>query len=154
MSTEVSMGIKVYVDTVAPATWDQAGFAALTTKKLIGKLLNIPEFGATIEVIKSKYLEDNFVTKDLGSIDYGQIMLECSRDMTSEGQVICKDAIDVNGATYNKDHYFFIQLLSGELLGFAAKIAGAPINIGSADAVIGRKIPVEINSVVYEIEAP
>ena len=153
MSTAVSIGVKLYVDTAIPATWDRAGLEALTTKKQISKLLNIPTFGATIEVIESKYLEDNFVTKDMGSVNYGSTELECSRDFTSEGQELCRAATDVNGATYNKNHTFIIELLSGELIAFLGKISGSPINISTADAVIGRNIPVAINSPVYEIAA-
>ena len=156
MSTAISNGITLFVTDKVPV----GGFAAatrtvieaLTDQKQISKLINIPQFGAAAAVIETEYLEDDFVTKDLGAVNYGSTDLECSRDMTSEGQELCRQAL--SGATFNKNLTFIILIPGGEMIAFLGKVSGAPLNISTSGTVVGRSIPVQVNSVVLEFPAP
>jgi len=90
--TTAVAGTRFAIASGDPATFDEAGFAALQFKN-IGKIKNGGEIGKVFEVIKNNYLSQRGTEKRKGTFDAGTLNLEVDVQ-TDEGQAACDEALD------------------------------------------------------------
>lgn len=87
---EAAAGSRVYVVANAPATFDAAGYAALT-KVLVGLVGSVPEIGDEFELATFKTLAGT-TEKDKGGSDSGGITIPIALAVDDAGQIILDTA--------------------------------------------------------------
>lgn len=123
-----SVGSTLYVVATAPATYDAAGYAALTWVA-VGEIRDIPEFGKRRNSISFVPLNGN-VQKYGGVTDNGKINIPFLLNTDDAGQIILKSGqssnapISVRVTTQNGDVYYFRALVLSFL-----------VNIGDANSM-------------------
>ena len=71
-----SIGAFVEVSFTAPATFDEAGYAAIADYVELGGNLSLPTFGGTSSSSSNTPLKTGTVCKSKGAIDWGQLTLD------------------------------------------------------------------------------
>ena len=139
----VSTGIVFGVTTVLPGTFSELGMSALNFFK-VGELTEIPEFGATIELLVNKPLEKKgAVSKNTGSIDYGSTIITMGRDTSDLGQSILKRGVELG---INQEHSFCLILPNGEVDYFMGKIFSYKTTPGAANSIVASSVNIEVTS--------
>jgi hypothetical protein len=141
MTVQSAAGASLGISSVAPGTYNEAGFAALTFTNC-GEITNLGDFGRIYELIKHNALDTRATTKLKGSYDEGQLPLELGFDAIDAGQTALRAA-----SVSDADFYFQVQLQSGKKFWFAAKVMGFRIKVGSVNDIVGAMVPLELTSV-------
>jgi hypothetical protein len=141
--------LSVVADT--PATFNEAGFEALTFVD-VGEVTNIPEFGPNVQVVTHEPLATGVTEKYKGFINYGSVGIEAAYDDADAGQVVMSDA--VTGATKNDEHSFKIEMQDGSVRYFTGKVFSYTENPGAANSMVACSMQLEINSPILKVAAP
>lgn len=148
MSVITSTGTLFALAAAEPATVDAAGFAALTFTN-VGEITEIPEYGASAEVVSHQPLATGRTEKYKGFINNGSMSIQCARDSDDAGQQLL--ALGVTGINKNVEHSFRITYQDGSIDYFTGKIFSYTKNPGGANSMVGSSVQVEINSVIVEV---
>ena len=87
MTAQASAGTLLAVSASMPATFDAAGYAALSWTT-VTDVSDIPEYGPKAEVITFNPLADRITQKATGAIDYGSTVLQMAYIKADAGQNI------------------------------------------------------------------
>jgi len=87
MALTEGIGGFLSVSAAVPATFDAAGYAALTFTE-VGEASEIPEYGATHEVVRFTPLKTGIVNKFHGGKDFGSVTIPLGYDSADAGQII------------------------------------------------------------------
>lgn len=147
-----STGITIAAVLGAPATFDQAGFEALTFEN-IGQVSNIPAFGPTVQVVESNPLATGITEKFVGFVNYGSVALEADYDDEDAGQSLVTSAVDTGDASFGQDFSFELTYSTGAKRYWVGKFFSATENPGSANSMVSTSMNVEINSPVLKVAA-
>ena len=93
-----SVGTVVSVSTTAPATYNAAGFGALTFSPC-GELAELPSFGAEAALATHTPLATGIVAKRRGSLNYGSVALTMAVSDADTGQTVLQDAAEAAAGT-------------------------------------------------------
>lgn len=148
-----STGVTIAAVLGAPATFDQAGFEALTFTT-IGQVSNIPAFGPTVQVVESNPLATGITEKFVGFVNYGSVALEADYDDTDAGQALVTSAVDTGDASFGQDFSFELTYSTGAKRYWVGKFFSATENPGSANSMVSTSMNVEINTPVLKVAAP
>lgn len=151
MAVQTSTGVLVGLVAAEPATFDQAGFAALTFVN-IGELTNVPEFGPDVQVVTHEPLADGITKKFKGFINYGSVALEAGLDDDDAGQALIEAG--VTGGDKNTEHSFKLTYPDGAVRYWTGKLFSYTENPGSANSMVSTTVNVEINSPILKVAAP
>lgn len=143
-----SAGTTVAVSAAAPATFNVAGFAALTFTD-IGEVVDGGELGRVYEVVKHNPLATRETIKRKGSYDSGTIALQMARVPSDAGQTILVAAVDSDAS-----HSFEVTLQDGTILYFTGQITSYLTKIGTTNQITAAQVNVEIDSDIVEDAAP
>lgn len=147
-----STGITIGAVLGAPATFDQAGFEALTFEN-IGQVTNVPAFGPTVQVVESNPLATGITEKFVGFVNYGSVALEADYDDTDAGQALVTSAVDTGDASFGQDFSFELTYSNGAKRYWVGKFFSATENPGSANSMVSTSMNVEINTPVLKVAA-
>jgi len=137
---QTSAGTILSVSATAPATYDQAGFAALTFTD-IGEITDMGEFGKTYNLVTHQPLATRRTVKRKGSFNDGALSLQLARVPDDVGQVVLQAGLD------SDDSYSFkVVLQDGEIQYFSGQVMSYTNNVGSADQINGSAVSVEIDN--------
>ena len=150
MTVSVSTGTKYAVVVGAPATEDDAGYAALTFVD-IGEVTDLPEYGPDVTVVTHEPLATGVTEKYKGFINYGSLSVGLGRDSTDAGQLILSAGVD--GASKNDIHSFRTTFPDGSIHYYQGGVFSYTTNAGSANSVVASTAKIEINSKVLEVAA-
>lgn len=148
MAVLTSTGTLLAVSVAAPATYDQAGFAALTYTN-VGEVTDLPEYGPNVQVVEHNPLATGITEKYKGFINYGSQSMGLAWDVSDAGQTIL--SAGVTGATKNDPHSFRITYQDGSVDYYQGGIFSYTKNPGSANSIVGSTVQVEINSIVVNV---
>lgn len=151
MAVLTSTGTILSISTGQPATHDAAGFAALTFTE-IGKVTNIPEFGASAQVVTLEPLATGITEKHKGFINYGSQTVEAAYDEADAGQVLVSSG--VTGAETNTEFSVKLEYQDGSIRYYKAKIFSYTETPNSANSMVMTSIQMEINSTIVKVAAP
>lgn len=151
MAVVTSTGMVFKIVAEEPATYDQAGYEALTWVE-VGEVTDIPEYGAQVDVVTHQPLETGITEKYKGFINYGSSSLSLGRDTSDVGQVILKAA--VVGAEKNTEHSLGFFYPDGSVEYTTGKIFSYTSNPGSANSIVGSTVNIEINREILDVAAP
>lgn len=141
-----SVGTKISVAIAAPATFDEAGFDALTYS-LVGEASEVPAFGAEAALATHVPLALGYTVKRRGSVNYGSVTIPMALSALDAGQAIMKTAgLAAPGA--NSLLSVEVELPNGDKLWFQAETMSFKTNVGNADAIAMAEVTLEISSAV------
>jgi hypothetical protein len=141
-----SAGSVVSLGDAAPATYDKAGFEAVTWG-VVGEITQVPEFGRVYTGSQHKPLASRKTVKRKGSYNDGSTTMQYGVDEADTGQASLEALVD-NDA----DQAFRIVLQTLKHLYFTAQIMSNPITIGSVDDITTKSVQLEITGeVLFEV---
>lgn len=137
--TTVSIG-------AAPATYDAAGFAAVTFTA-IGDVTDLGSFGNKFNKVTHMPLADRGVVKRKGSYDPGTIQLKMAKARTSDaGQTAL-----VAAAASDNSYSFKVVLQNGKIFYFTGQVMGVVVNVGGVDNITTLESDVELDGLPIEV---
>ncbi len=139
-----SAGTTIGVSVALPATYNTAGFAALTFTD-IGEVVDGGELGRVYEVVKHNPLATRETIKRKGSFDSGSLSLMMARVPSDAGQTILVAAVNSDNS-----HSFEVTLQDGTILYFTAQIFSYLTKVGTTNQITAAQVNVEIDSDIIE----
>ena len=126
-------GSKIFVSATAPATYDEAGFLALTWTE-VGEVTEVPEFGKSYTVVTHNPLGERQTIKRKGSYDNGEITCPYAYDPDDDaGQVILRAAENSDSSySFRVD----IKNPAVKTVYFSAQVIANTLNIGGTDNIV------------------
>jgi len=133
----------------APATYDAAGFAALTWT-VIGGIDKIGTVGAEVEEVTFQPLSGD-KDKLKGPADHGALLPSMAVDESDAGQTLVRAAaVPTNNAKYS----FKVILPSGAIRYSRGRVFGFPENVDSASSVFMAAPKIGLTDKVIPVAAP
>lgn len=151
MAKQVNTGVLLAVSAGQPATFDPAGYAAMTFTA-VGEVLSIDVFGGSADEVQSQPLATGVTEYFRGFIQYGNPSLGLERDATDAGQVILKAHFD--GANAGDAFSAKVTLPDGEVIYLDVRAFSYNVNIGAANSMIGSTVNLRVNKVPVYVAAP
>lgn len=140
MAVRSSAGTTIKISAAKPATFNSAGYAALTWSA-IGEVTDLGEFGREYNLITHNPLGTRGTTKLKGSFNEGSITMQLGLDTDDAGQILCKAAL-----LSDNDYSFEIQTQNGDKYYFQSQVMSFKVGAGSVDQVTAATIMLEITS--------
>lgn len=143
-------GSKLYVSATLPATYDKAGFEALTWTE-IGEVTEVPSMGKVFTIVNHLPLGSRQTVKRKGSYDNGDVDIPYAFDVNNDaGQDILVTALDSDNS-----FAFKVGIKNPEVkcVYWTAQVTSAPITIGSTDSIVMKNSTLAIDDDVL-IEEP
>lgn len=141
-----SVGTLISVADAAPATYDAAGFAALTYA-LVGEAAEIPTFGAEAALATHTPLATGVVNKRRGSVNYGSKTIPMALSDSDAGQAILRTAGLANPGT-DSQVSVKVTMPNMEIQYYTAQVMSFKTNIGNADAIAMAEVTLELDGKV------
>lgn len=141
-----SVGTQVYVSAAVPATYDSAGFGALSWTE-VGEVESLGEYGGSAQISQFVPLATGTVKKRKGSLDYGTSSMVIGKT-TDAGLAIMKSGFD--GANKHLIHSFRIVESDGSIGYYTAVIGSYVYSMGDANTVTRINTNVELTGNVVE----
>lgn len=132
----------------APATFDAAGYAALTWT-LWDEVTNLGDIGPVAEVLKYNTVGTGKVHKRVGPVDEGSQSMEAAFDSANAGQILVKAAQKNRTTLYCRE-----SLSSGDIFYYPSIVPSAPIKVGDASAITMLAPVLEITGDFIEVDKP
>lgn len=153
MSVELVVGTQLRVSTSAPATYDAAGYAALTYTK-VAEITDTGEHGPTLSITDHVPVDTGIAQQFPGTTSLGQKTLTLGQDRTDAGQAILKTALN------NKQRLSVeIEYPGGDFDYFPAYVTSFTTTGGDGNAVRGGSVTLAITTSktgigIVEVNAP
>lgn len=141
-----TLGTTVAISAGVPATYDAAGYAALTYTT-IGEIKDAGQFGLKINKITHTPIDTGVVTKRKGSKDYGTMTLKVGRLTTNAGQALCITAL----ASASAEYAFKVTLQDGSIQYWSGQVFSFDTELGSVDSIVSASIMIELTRPTIEV---
>lgn len=149
MTSQPAAGSALAISAAAPATFTEAGYAALTFTEVEG-IEKLGTLGANTNKIEFQPLKGP-KQKHKGSTDYGALNPSLAHDDGDAGQTLLRTA----GEPGNNARYSFkVTYSDGAVRYFQGRVFGYPENVDGADSLIMANPVIEIDSVIIKVPAP
>jgi len=140
-----SAGTKLYMSASLPATYNQAGFDALTFTE-VGEISDLGEFGRQYNLVTFNPLGDRRTVKRKGSYNDGTIAAQMARVPSDAGQIIVTAAVNSDASRSIK-----IVLQDGTIFYTTVQVMSYTTNVGSVDQITSATVNMEIDNDIIEI---
>jgi len=147
MAIQTSAGTTLGVVSGLPATYDAAGFVALTFAT-VGEITEIPAFGSVYNLITHSPLGERRVVKRKGSVNDGTLTLSFAADAADTGQIAAKAA-----AATDTEVSVAITYPDGEIDYFTGLIMSYQVNAGGVDSIKSDSIVLELTNAPVNVAA-
>lgn len=140
-----SAGTTLSISTALPATYDKAGFAALTFTE-IGEVSDLGEFGRSYNLVTFNSLSNRRTVKRKGSYNDGTINAQMARVPSDAGQAILTAGV-------NSDNSYSIKVVlqDGTVFYTTAQIMSYTTNVGNSEQITAASVGLEIDNDIIEI---
>ena len=145
--TLTNIGTVVSVSAAAPATFDQAGYEALSFSEVTG-VASIGEFGPSYEILNHVDLKDGITQKAHGALNYGDPALQYRVVEADAGQGILDLALSARATISLK-----VERASGLVEYVQTLVTSAPAGEASSSAVYMKSSNLAITSSVVKVAA-
>ena len=135
-----SVGSTLHAVATAPATFDSAGYAALTWVA-VGEIKGIPAFGKSRNSLTFTPLASGAMQKYAGITDAGKISLEFLSNTDDAGQIILKTGVSSSAAISIK-----VTSQNGDVYYFRALVLSYKLGIGDANGLTMATCELDITS--------
>lgn len=141
MTAQTSAGTTLAISAGSPATFNQAGFEALTFTT-IGEVTSVDgDVGRVYNLVTHNPLATRGTKKYKGSYNSGNMTVPLAIDRSDAGQVIAQAAL-----LSDNDYSLALTLQDGRVIYFQGKVMSFPINAGGVDAITAGTITIEITT--------
>ena len=142
MTAITTAGATIEVSAGVPATYNFAGFDALTYTP-IGEITDAGEFGRVYNLVTHNPIGDRKTVKKKGAYNDGQMTLQLARDPGDAGQTLLLSALNSDN-----NYAFKVTLQDASELFFQAVVMSYTTNLGSVDQIVGSTVQVELTDAV------
>ena len=132
----------------APATYDQAGFEALTFVD-VAEVTDVGEYGAAYEVVTHNPLGTGRTVKRKGTVNDGSLQLSLGRDPSDAGQTLIIAGVD--GANKNDVFSHKVTLQDGTVQYFTGQVFSYTTNVGSSNQIVSASTVIELDNQIIEV---
>lgn len=139
-SVSTGAGTTIGIVLAAPATFDAAGYAALTFIG-IGEVTDIPDFGREFELVAHKPLGSRGTVKKKGGFNEGSIDLKLGLNTDDAGTVLLKAA-----ALSDVDYSFKITCPTGDVYYFRGLCMSFKVAVGNSGSIISATAKLELQT--------
>lgn len=143
-----SAGTTIALGSAEPATYDKAGFEALSWT-LIGEVTDIPEFGRLYNLVTHNPLSGRQTVKRKGSFNDGSLTIQYAVDDTDTGQTAIEALID---SDVNQSIRVILQ--DAQHIYFVVQVMSNPITIGTVDNITTKSVQLEVTDAILFETAP
>ena len=141
MTAMTSAGTTLAISAGNPATFDEAGFDALTFTT-IGEITSLDgDIGRVYNLVTHNPLATRATVKKKGSYNSGSITIPLAIDRDDAGQTLALAARDSDN-----NYSFKLVMQDGTELFFQGIVMSFPVNFGGVDAITSGTITVEITA--------
>ena len=147
MTVQTTAGATFGIVASSPATYDAAGFGALTFEN-VGEIVSLGEHGATYALVTHSPLDKRRVQKFKGSVNDGSMPLALGMDIADAGQAVLVGGAD--GANVDTEHSVEVVYQDGSIEYFTCIVMSYTRNPGTIDQVIGANVTVELNNKIID----
>lgn len=140
MGIQTAAGTKVYISAAQPATYNAAGYNALTFT-LVGEITDVGEFGREYEKVRHKPVGTRATRKLKGSYDEGEMNLEMALDTDDAGQIIMKTASESDA-----DYSIKVEAQNGDKYFMQAQVSTFKRQFGTVDDVVMANVSLDITT--------
>lgn len=140
MAVRSSAGTTIAVSASTPATFDAAGYNALSWTA-VGEVVNLGEFGREYNLITHNPVGSRGTVKLKGSFNEGQIALQVGLDTDDAGQILMKAA-----ALSDNNYSFRITTQNGDKYYFQAQVMSFKVGVGGVDDITSATTTLELTS--------
>jgi len=145
--TLTNIGTVVSVSAAAPATFDQAGYEALSFSEVTG-VASIGEFGPSYEILNHVDLKDGITQKAHGALNYGDPALQYRIVEADTGQGILDTALSARTTISLK-----VERASGLVQYVQTLVTSAPTSEGTSGAIYMKSSNLALKSAIVEVAA-
>ncbi|MEL6100476.1 MAG: hypothetical protein AAFR68_04075 [Pseudomonadota bacterium] len=130
MAFETAAGATLAASAALPATYDAAGYAALTFTD-VGEVENLGAFGRNYNLVSFLPLAERGASKQKGSFNNGQFNPRLALDADDTGQGILETALDSDNAVALR-----VTLSSGRIYYMSVLVMQWQPTIGTVDDIV------------------
>lgn len=145
MAVQTSAGSTLSISSTLPATYDAAGYDALTWL-VVGEVTDIGEFGAEYNLVTHTPVGSRQVKKYKGSFNNGSIQVQMARDVDNAGQTAL-----IAASKSDASHAFKVTLQDLTKIYFTGMVMSYKTSVGSVDQITGANATIEIDSEIVEV---
>lgn len=140
MTVRTSAGTTLKVSANAPATFNVAGYSALTFTA-VGEITDLGEFGREFALVTHNPVGTRGTQKFKGSFNEGTMNLTLGLDTDDAGQVLMKAASLADSA-----YSFEVTTQNGDTYYFQAMVMSFKVGIGSVDSITTATCTLELTT--------
>lgn len=140
MTARTSAGSTLAISAAAPATFNEAGYEALTFTN-IDEITDLGEFGREYALVTHNPLDTRATVKRKGSYNEGAMDLRLALDTDDAGQILLSTASESDA-----DYSFELTLQNGDVYYFQGQVMTFKIGVGSVDQITGASVRIELTS--------
>lgn len=153
MTAQTVAGTAIGISAALPATYNEAGYAALTFTK-IGEITDGGSHGRTYAVVNHNPIDTRGTQKYKGSFNEGQKTIQLAVDPGDEGQLLVKTALDDDA-----DYAFCVTYQDGSKDYFLAKVTSWSKSTTTVDTMYSASVGLELTTAkdgtgIIEVPAP
>lgn len=140
MAVRTSAGSTLKISAGVPATFNVAGYEALTYTT-IGEITNFGEFGREYTLVTHNPVANRGTVKFKGSFNEGALTLQLGLDTDDAGQILAKTA---SGSDAN--YAFMLTTQNGDIYYFQAQVMSFKVGVNDVNSITSATIMVEITT--------
>ena len=148
-NVQTTAGTTFAVVSGIPATYDSAGFAALSWVS-VGEVTNMGDIGPEFTLVTYDAIGNRITKKLKGQVDMGSQSIEVGRDGTDAGQVILKAAVTVGSASEDSVHSFRVTYKDASIEYYTGLPMSYSTSLGDANQVTSASIAIELDNTIVE----
>ena len=154
MAVQTVAGTTIHIVDAQPATYDAAGYAAVTGWKKVGEITDGGSHGKTYAEVTHSPIDTRMIQKFKGSINIGTKTLQLGIDDDDEGQIVLKAALDSDN-----DYSFKVTYQDGAIDYFQAKVMSFDKAATSVDSIRSATVNLGLSGTksgvgIVEVAAP
>jgi len=140
MTVRTSAGTTIGISAANPATFNVAGYDALTFTA-IGEVTDLGEFGREYALVTHNPVGSRGTVKKKGSFNEGSMTMSLGLDTDDAGQILAKAAV-----LSDNDYSLKVTTQNGDIYYFQAQVMNFKVGIGGVDQITTGSITLEITT--------
>jgi hypothetical protein len=140
MTVKTSAGTVLQISAGVPATFNQAGYAALTYST-VGEITNLGEFGREYALVTHNPIDTRGTQKFKGSFNEGTLELTLGLDTDNAGQILMK-------AAAASDAFYAVKITDqkGDIYYMQVSVMKFKVGLQSVDSITSASTTLEIQT--------
>jgi hypothetical protein len=140
MTVATSAGTVLKISAGTPATFNVAGYEALTWTT-VGEVTDLGEFGREYALVTHNPVGSRGTRKYKGSFNEGAMTLQLGLDTDDAGQILAKAA-----SLSDADYSISVTTQNGDVYYMQAKVMSWKVGVGSVDSITTATCVLEITT--------